>query len=66
MDATTWTQLISSLGFPIIVCGALAWYIVKRDRDYSDERTNELEAVKEAINNNTVVMQQLIDKFDAQ
>lgn len=29
MDITTLTQIISSVGFPIAACFALAWYIYK-------------------------------------
>mgnify|MGYP000712549815 CR=1 FL=1 len=29
MDVTMVTQLIGSLGFPIVCCGALFWYLVK-------------------------------------
>ena len=34
MDYTIITQLISSLGFPIIVCGVMAYYILVKDKQY--------------------------------
>lgn len=60
MDPTTVTSLISSLGFPIVVCLALGWYIV-----YRDKQTNaEMQSLKETIENNTLVIQKLTDKID--
>lgn len=60
MDVDTITALISSLGFPIVVCVALGWYIV-----YRDKQTNaEMESLKETIDNNTLVIQKLTDKID--
>lgn len=60
MDVATITSLISSLGFPVVVCIALGWYIVYRDR-----QTNaEMQSLKETIENNTLVIQKLTDKID--
>lgn len=60
MDVDVMTSLISSLGFPIVVCIALGWYIV-----YRDKQTNaEMESLKETIENNTLVIQKLTDKID--
>lgn len=53
-------QLISSLGFPIVVCIFLAWYIVNRDNQHKEE----VSKLTDAVNNNTLVMQKLIDKMD--
>lgn len=71
MDANVAAQLIQSLGFPIVVCGALAWYIVYRENKNTEEKKameeshqTALADVKEAIANNTLVMQQLADKID--
>lgn len=55
------TQLISSLGFPIIVCGCLFWYIINKDRTHTEEVTK----LTDAVNNNTLVMQKLLDKLDS-
>lgn len=60
MDVDVITSLISSLGFPIVVCVALGWYIV-----YRDKQTNaEMASLKETIENNTLVIQKLTDKID--
>lgn len=46
-------QLISSVGFPIVCCVALGYFIV-----------NELKELRTAINNNTLVIQKLLDKLN--
>lgn len=53
MDIATITSLIGSLGFPIVVSGALFWYIVKSQREMRD-----------AVDNNTKVMLKLIEHMD--
>lgn len=65
-----WVQIISTLGFPITMCGVMAWY-VKYSQDESNKRIDslnethkeEVTSIKEALNNNTLVLQKLIDKL---
>lgn len=67
MDFSVITQLISSIGFPIVMCIILIWYIKDTSDKSLEERKNyyaELQGVKDAINNNSVVMQKLLSKFD--
>lgn len=37
MDVTTITQLIGSLGFPIVCCGALFWYMIREKEAHKEE-----------------------------
>lgn len=60
MDVTAVTQLITSVGFPIACTFVLFAYLNKEREEHAAE-TKEL---KEAINNNTLVMQKLIDKLE--
>lgn len=55
------TQLIGTLGFPIVMCGILCWYIYKKQSE-SDEKIDKM---TEALNNNTTVISKLIDRLDA-
>lgn len=55
MDANTIIQIVSSLGFPIVMCGALFWYMVKQ-REAHKEETDHL---KDTINENTKVLAEL-------
>lgn len=55
MDANSIIQIVSSLGFPIVMCGALFWYMVKQ-REAHKEETDHL---KDTINENTKVLAEL-------
>ena len=49
MDAGTITTIISTLGFPIFMCVALCWFIVRTN----DAHKEEAKQMTEAIQNNT-------------
>lgn len=59
MDFGSITQVISSLGFPIAVCLICFWYINKRE----EQNKAEIDKLSEAVNNNTLVMQKLVDRL---
>lgn len=52
-------QAITTVGFPIVMCLVLLWYIREQNTAHKDE-TN---AFVKAINKNTLVLQQLCDKL---
>ena len=60
MDANTIITLISSVGFPIVACIGCGWYINKKDTQHREE----VDKFAEALNNNTLVIQKLVDKLD--
>lgn len=60
MDANTIIQIVGSLGFPIVMCGALFWNQVKSD----EQHKAEMDKLSEALNNNTVAITKLSDKLD--
>ena len=71
MDANTIIQLITTVGFPIVACGGMAWYvkyITDRNReDLKEERTQhdqEMQKVTDALNNNTLAIQKLTDYIE--
>lgn len=49
-------QVIQSVGFPIVCCGALFWYMIKQ----RDAHKDEMDKMTTAINNNTQVLTQII------
>lgn len=51
---------ISTVGFPIVVCIISFWYINKQ----GEEHKKETEALTVAINNNTMVLQRVVDKLE--
>ena len=60
MDANAIIQLVGSLGFPIVMCGALFWRMVKSDELHKEE----MNKLSEALNNNTIAITNLSDKLD--
>lgn len=59
MDAGVLTQLIGSLGFPIAMCIAMLWLVVK----LQDQHKEETAKLTEALNNNTVALTKLAAKI---
>lgn len=59
MDAGTITSIIGSLGFPIAAAVGLFWYMIKQDEKHREE----INGLREAVNNNTLVIQKLLDKM---
>lgn len=50
---------ITTVGFPIVMCGILLWYIYKSQKSHKEEVTH----LTEAIQNNTVVMEKILTKI---
>jgi len=56
------TEVVNILGngfFPILVTGVLMWYIYKKDSNHKEE----IGELRKSIDNNTTVIQKLIDKM---
>ena len=47
MDANTIVTLVGTLGFPIVMCGALFWYMIKQNEQHSTESREMRDAVNE-------------------
>ena len=60
MDVNIITQIISNLGFPIACVIAMFW-MLNKERDAHKAETAEL---SKAIENNTQVMTQVLDKLE--
>jgi hypothetical protein len=60
MDVQAITSIITNVGFPIAVCLICFWYINKMQEHHKAE-TDKL---AEALNNNTLVMQKLINNLE--
>lgn len=65
-----WSNLISSVAFPIVACIAMAWY-VKYQTDQNNQETAEMrkehraevEKMTEALNNNTIAIERLVERM---
>ena len=62
---------ISTLGFPIVACIGMGWYVKyqtdSNNQEVSDmrkEHKQEIDKVTKALNDNTLVIQKLCDKLD--
>lgn len=55
MDVGTVTQLVGSLGFPIVCCGALFWYLVKEKEAHKEE----MEELRKSVEANTTAINSL-------
>lgn len=71
MDWNVLITAIGSLGFPIVACVALALFFNKVNDSYrndikemSQTHKAEMDKVTEAINNNTMVIQKLVDRME--
>lgn len=59
MDANAIVQLVSSLGFPIACCIAMFW----QNNKLNESHKAEVSKLNEAINNNTIALNHIIDKL---
>lgn len=59
MDFQQILTAISTVGFPIVMCGALFWYMIQQRVAHK----SEIDEMTKAINNNTLVLQKLLDKL---
>lgn len=71
MNMSDLATVISSVGFPIVACIGLGWYVKymtdnnsKEVAEMRKEHQEEISKVTEALNNNTLALQRLCDRFD--
>lgn len=64
------TQLVTSVGFPIAMCFIMGYWIKTTHDDHREDiqrlqknHAEETSAMTDALNNNTIALQQLIDKI---
>ena len=72
MDFNAIIQAVTTVGFPIVMCGCMAWYVkYQTDKNREDiEKLNEqhqqeMTEVTTALNNNTLAVQKLTDYISA-
>lgn len=70
MNVNELIQAITTIGFPIVACIAMAIFYNKINDNYrtdiqrlESEHKAEVKAMTEALNNNTMALQRLIDKI---
>lgn len=68
MDIQSAQALVSTLGFPIVMVGAMAYFVKymfdtnkAQIDDMNEKHKTEMDDVKEALNNNTLAITKLFD-----
>ena len=71
MDANIIISLIGSLGFPIVACIGIAIFFQQTNNNYRNDikemnsnHKSEMDKITETINNNTLVIQKLVDRME--
>lgn len=71
MDANVIITMIGSLGFPIVACIFIALFFNKTQENYRQDikemqatHKQETDKMTEALNNNTLALQRLVDKME--
>lgn len=59
MDVNFFIQAISTLGFPICMCAALFWYMIKQNEQHEQESKE----MRDAINKLEIAITRLTDKI---
>lgn len=64
-------SIIGSVGFPIVMCGAAVWFIkylfdrnTAQIESITKEHKQEMSGITQALANNTIVMQKLVDVLE--
>ena len=60
MEMNSLMQAVTSVGFPIVMCFVMIYYIQKKD----DDTNSQIKELSQAINNNTLVMTKLLERLD--
>lgn len=66
MDWSAVSQFVSSFGFPIVACFLMGWYVKDTNdkhreevKELNEQHKVEMYGIEEALNNNTLAIQQL-------
>lgn len=71
MEMNQIMQAISAVGFPIVMCGAMAYYVKyitdkhrEQIEDLNAQHSEEIISINETISNNTVALQKLTNMIE--
>lgn len=66
-----WLQAITTVGFPIVMCGAMAYYVKNMTDKHREEvaklneqHTEEMLDIVKALDNNTLALTKLCERLD--
>lgn len=73
MDIPNIISAVTTVGFPIVMCGAMAYYvkyITDKNREQieniNEKHATEINEITTAINNNTLALQKLCDRLGSE
>lgn len=65
-------SVVQSVGFPIVMVGAMGWFVyymynkfMEEMEEQRDSHTKEIHELQTAIDNNTIALTKLIEKIDS-
>lgn len=71
MSAEVLASMVQSLGFPVVICGVLMYfikYIIDKNREdvnkLNEQHQSEMKEITTAINNNTIAITKLCEKLE--
>lgn len=71
MDFNVLMQAVTTIGFPIVACGAMGWYVKYREDRHQEEMMKlteshkiEMDSITEALTNNTIAITKLCEKLE--
>ena len=71
MDEKTIRTIIRSLGFPIVCCLGLGWWIktitenfTKQLEETRKDHKEEIKSLKDSLDNNTIAITKLLDQME--
>lgn len=56
---TSLSSLIGTLGFPIVMCGVLFWYMMKQEERHKEE----VDSLRKSLDNNTKVLTKIYERL---
>lgn len=71
MDSTQIINVVQSIGFPIVMCGAMSWFVFymfnknnEQVQKIQEQHQEEIQELQQAIDNNTIALTKVIDAIN--
>ena len=66
MDVKTITDIISSVGFPIVMCGMMGWFIKYQMDQNSKAMDNIIEKIKDILEDNKQAISEILQEVKSE
>lgn len=64
MDVSSIQTLISAVGFPIVCCGAMFWFVNKTMKEFTKDIRDTVDDLTESISQNTTATTRLVSTVE--